>query len=246
MDTEARRTARRQLLTICTFSAYTVASRALCGTKHFSTQVRGDMTLLREFREPDARDAQENLRVIRDLMERSTRYSTFSGLSGVVAGLASIVGCLATRALTSRAGTEDHALFLLTWSLVIVFAIGADYLLMKRRAARVGKKIVSQLGKQMVMASAPGLGTGALLTLFFLQYGLMAHIYPVWMLCYGSAVAAVGLFSQREVSYLGAAFVLAGATTLFLPVVFGLPAMGLVFGGFHIVYGLVMSRKDGW
>lgn len=204
------------------------------------------MTLLREIREPDAHTAQENLRVIRDLMERSTRYSTFSGLSGVLAGAASIVGCMVTRALTGRSGAEEPATFLLTWSLVIVFAIGADYLLMKRRATRVGKRIVSQLGKQMVLGSTPGLGAGALLTLFFLQHGLMAHLYPVWMLCYGSAVAAVGLFSQREVSLLGAAFLLAGAVTLFLPVAFGLPAMGVVFGGFHIVYGLIMSRKDGW
>ena len=42
------------------------------------------MTMLRERREPDAREAEENLRVIRALMERSTKYSTFSGLSGIV------------------------------------------------------------------------------------------------------------------------------------------------------------------
>jgi hypothetical protein len=204
------------------------------------------MDLLREFHDPDARAAHENLRVIRDLMERSTRYSTFSGLSGVLAGTASIVGCLVTRTLIGPAGTENAATFLTIWSLVIVFAIGADYLWMKRRAARVGKRIVSQLGKQMLIACAPGLGAGTLLTFFFLQHGLMAHIYPLWMLCYGSAVAAVGLFSQREVSVLGAAFLLAGAATLFLPIAYGLPAMGLVFGGFHIVYGIIMSRKDGW
>jgi len=204
------------------------------------------MTLLREFQEPDARTAHENLQVIRDLMERSTRYSTFSGLSGVLAGTASIVGCIVTQALTRPSGAVDHAAFLLTWSLVIVFAIGADYLWMKRRATRVGKRIVSPLGKQMLVASSPGLGAGLLLTLFFLQHGLIAHIYPVWMLCYGSAVAAVGLFSQREVSRLGAAFLLAGAATLFLPIAYGLPVMGIVFGGFHIVYGVVMSRKDGW
>lgn len=204
------------------------------------------MDLLREFHEPDARIAHENLRVIRDLMERSTRYSTFSGLSGVLAGTASIVGCLITHALIGRAGAESYAPFLLTWSLVIVFAIGADYVWMKRRAKRVGKRIVSPLGKQMLIASAPGLGTGALLTLFFLQHNLMAHIYPVWMLCYGAAVAAVGLFSQKEVSRLGMAFVLAGAATLFLPVAYGLPAMGLAFGGFHILYGVWMAGKDGW
>src|SRR5438105_2718328 len=121
------------------------------------------MTMLREPREPDAREAEENLRVIRALMERSTKFSTFSGLSGVCAGLASIVGCL----VTSMFGPDPAQFagpFLATWSAVIFVAIGLDYLLMKRRAARVGKYVISRLGKQMVIASVPGLGAGAVLT----------------------------------------------------------------------------------
>src|SRR5947209_19460690 len=99
------------------------------------------MTMLREFREPDAREAEENLRFIRSLMERSTKYSTFSGLSGILAGFASIVGCVVTRSLAQRHPgiAEFKAVFLLTWSLVILFAVGTDFLLQKRRAATVGK-----------------------------------------------------------------------------------------------------------
>ena len=66
------------------------------------------------------------------------------------------------------------------------------------------------------------------------------------MLTYGLAICAVGLFSVRPVSYLGAAFVLAGAVTLLLPASLGLFMMGLTFGGFHIVYGILMGRKHGW
>ena len=66
------------------------------------------------------------------------------------------------------------------------------------------------------------------------------------MLCYGLAICAVGLFSIRPVSYLGAAFVLAGAVTLLLPVSSHLPMMALSFGGFHILYGVLMGRKHGW
>ncbi len=204
--------------------------------------------MLQEPREPTAREAEENLRVIRQLMERSTKYSTFSGLSGVLAGTASIVGCLVTRGLSGSfplASPQARAAFLLTWSLVVAFAVGMDYLLTKRRAARVGKRVLSRLGKQMTFASVPGLGTGALLTLFFLQRGLLPDVYPVWMLCYGIAVCAVGLFSQREVTFLGAAFLIAGGLTLLVPQ-FGLPMMAVAFGGFHIVYGIAMSRKDGW
>ncbi|HEV2471669.1 MAG TPA: hypothetical protein VGS41_03325 [Chthonomonadales bacterium] len=189
---------------------------------------------------PDAREAQENLRSILDLMERSTRYSTFSGLSGIIAGLASIGGCLAARTHPGPAG------FLAIWAAVIFVAIGSDYMLTKRRAARVGKLILSRLGAQMMLAAAPGLGTGALLTIYCLENKLPGLIYPAWMLCYGIAVSAVGPFSQREVSLLGAAFLLAGAIALFLPPSAGLPIMAASFGGFHIFYGLEMCRKDGW
>ena len=202
------------------------------------------MTMLREPREPDAREAEENLRVIRALMERSTKFSTFSGLSGICAGLASILGCIVTQSLGPDPARFPTA-FLLTWSTVIVVAVGADYLLMKRRAARVGKRVLSRLGKQMVIASVPGLGTGAVLTLYLLQHRALGDVYPFWMLAYGIAVCATGLFSQREVSCLGASFLLAGAATLLAPG-FGLPMMAIAFGGFHIVYGIIMSRKEGW
>lgn len=202
------------------------------------------MTMLREFREPDAREAEENLRVIRDLMERSTKYSTFSGLSGILAGAASIVGCYVTHTFIRNPDAFPIA-FLITWSLVILAALGADFLLMKRRAARVGKRVLSRLGKQMVIASAPGLGTGALLTFYFMQHKMLGNIYPVWMLAYGIAVCAAGLFSQREVSVLGAAFLVAGAATLLFPAA-GLIMMAVTFGGFHIIYGITMSRKEGW
>jgi hypothetical protein len=204
--------------------------------------------MLQEERRREAREAEENLRVIRDLMERSTKYSTFAGVSGILAGIASIVGCLATSTLERARPTtgEFPFCFLLVWSLVIVFALGADYLRNKRRAARVGKHVISRLGKQMLLGSAPGLGTGVLLTLFFLRHGLLAYIYPVWMLCYGIAVCAVGQFSQREVSYLGAAFLWIGTMTLLLPQEWGLLMMAVSFGGFHILYGILMAQRDGW
>jgi hypothetical protein len=200
--------------------------------------------------EDAARQAQEataNLRVIRELMERSTKHSTFSGFSGVFAGLISIAGCLYTRSLYPQHLTPGHfhTLFLITWLLVALGAIGADFVLTKRRAARVGKRVLSRLGRQMALASAPGLVTGALLTVVLLRHGLPELIYPIWMLSYGIAVSAVGLFSQREVSILGACFLAAGAAALFLLPAYGLTVMAIAFGGFHVLYGVLISRKDG-
>lgn len=206
------------------------------------------MPHLRKFEEPDAYEAGENLRFIREMMERSTKYSTFTGYSGVMAGISAITGCVMTGSLMQRGlpVREFRIDFVVIWSLVIIAAIGMDYLLTKRKAAQVGKRILSRLGTQMFIAAAPGLGTGVLLTLLFLQHNMLMEIFPVWMLCYGCAVSAIGLFSQREVLYLGSAFLAAGAATLLFIPTWGLQMMAVTFGGFHIGYGLAMSRKDGW
>jgi hypothetical protein len=200
-------------------------------------------------------EAEENLRVIRDLMERSTRYSTFSGLSGVSAGLVSIIGCLVQKFwVIGLPAASQPAAFLLTWSIVVVLAIGMDFVLTKRRAPLVGKTINSHLGRQMFVASFPALFTGALLTLFFLRNGLIDNIYPFWMLAYGIAVGGVGQFSQPEVSRLSRGFLAAGTLTFllsYLPLGLAAGSVGLVmtavsFGGFHILYGLHVSRRGGW
>jgi hypothetical protein len=202
----------------------------------------------------EALQAQENLRVIRELMERSTKYSTFSGLSGVLAGLISVAGCLIQQLVipTVAEASRSYA-FILNWSVVVALVVVTDYLLTKRRAPMVGKTIRSRLGKQMVLAAAPGLGMGGLLTLTLLHLGHVEYVYPFWMFAYGVAVSAVGLFSQKEVQRLGWAFLGAGALTLALQTLgpgataqIGLAMTALTFGGFHIAYGLIVSRRGGW
>jgi hypothetical protein len=200
--------------------------------------------------------AQEHLRIIRELMERSTRHSTFSGLSGVLAGTFAILGCVVQHWVVPLfARSVQPGVFLVNWSVVIALAVGTDFILTKQRARLVGKTILSRLGRQMLMAAAPALAAGTLLTLFLLQRGMMHEVYPVWVLCYGLSVSAVGLFSQPEVGHLGRAFLLAGGLAmtvrLLLPVSYSVGEWGLLliavtFGGFHILYGIRMSRIDGW
>src|SRR5215831_5246178 len=118
-------------------------------------------------------EAEESLLVIRQLMERSTKHSTFSGLSGVLAGVYSIAGCLTqwlVFPVVPLLAAHPVKAFLVLWSCVVFLAIGTDYLLTKRKAFLVGKTIRSRLGQQMFLAAAPGLGTGALITLFLARW----------------------------------------------------------------------------
>ncbi len=208
-------------------------------------------------------EAREHLRVIRQTMERSTKYSTLSGLSGVLIGLVAIVGVWLTSRLTPPTPIDVSSSLPipydvlnsqqsyrwdigLIWCAVLALAVTIDFVANKRRAARVGKTVMSPIGGHIILAALPAFFGGAVLTYFLLQHNLAFSVWGVWMLCYGLAICAVGLFSVKPVSVLGGAFVLAGAVTLLLPAGAQLPMMALTFGGFHIGYGILMARRHGW
>lgn len=192
---------------------------------------------------PRLEEAYANLRHIRDVMERSTRHSTLSGRSGLLVGLWAILGVAVTHYVvySSAAGGDLHlhlALFAATWLAVLVLSAATDYLLTKRPAVAVGKRVFSPLGARVAQAIAPGFFAGLAFSLYLFAQHQIAHVWAFWMICYGLAGCAVGNFSVRPVSVLAWAFVLAGAVTLFLPVSWGLWMMAISFGGFHIAYGL--------
>lgn len=200
-----------------------------------------------------AGEAEEHLRVIRQAMERSTKHSTLSGLSGVIVGLLALAGYALTRDVVLNApDMASRARFLGVWGVVVVLALLTDYLLTKRRAARVGKKAFSPLGKHLARAAAPGFLASLAVSIFYAIHPelLGAYIFGIWMLCYAGSLLSVGMFSLREVSVLGWAFMAAGAITLLLPVdgfVIGPRGMmAVTFGGFHIAYGVGMAYRYGW
>jgi hypothetical protein len=189
-------------------------------------------------------EARENLRVIRQIMERSTQYSTLSGLSGVLVGLTAVVGVVVTG---RQADLYLHPLVLAgIWLTALLLAVAIDFFHNKRRAVQIGKRILSPLGAHILQAALPPFFAGAVLTFFCLGHHLLPLLWGFWILCYGLAICAVGLYSVRPVRALGAAFVLAGAITLLLPSIDPLVMMGIAFGGFHIVYGFWTARRDGW
>ena len=197
-------------------------------------------------------EAREHLRVIRQTMERSTQYSTLSGWSGILIGCVAILGVFATRVLLAAGAAKRLPAATVNletigvWLAALIAAVAIEFLCNKRRARRVGKYVMSRLGAHILVAALPAFLTAGVLSLFFYSHGLLPHVWGVWMLCYGMAICAVGLFSVRAVSVLGAAFVIAGASTLLLPLSLSLTMMAVSFGGFHIVYGIAMARKHGW
>ncbi len=187
-------------------------------------------------------EAKENIRYIRELMDRPTQHSTFSGLSGVIAGSTALIGCGATYKLTIHDHTLTHSglQFVIIWAAVVLISLLADFVITKRPAAQVGKVLLSRLGRQMFLAAVPALFTGVIITLFFVYNHVLNWAYPVWMLTYGCAVCSVAAFSPGHVRILGWTFLACGALTLFAPQ-YGLEMVALSFGIAHIIYGVIVS-----
>ncbi|HEY3328927.1 MAG TPA: hypothetical protein VGK19_02815 [Capsulimonadaceae bacterium] len=186
-------------------------------------------------------EAAENLKLIRETMDRSTRHSSLSGVAGLLIGAWAITGVVATFQLANGTppGQMHPVRLLAVWAVVLVLSALTDFAFNKRRAITVGKRIVSPLGARMLQAAWPSFFSGFVVTILMVLSGNLDSLWGIWMLFYGIAISSVGLFSVRPVSILGAAFVIAGALTLiFLPPVLNLCMMAVSFGGFHIVYGL--------
>lgn len=193
-------------------------------------------------------EARDNLRIIRETMERSTKHSSLSGVAGLLIGVWAILGVEATRRMVGPAPSDLTAhptRTMMIWGVVLVVSAFTELVLNKRRAASVGKKIFSTLGARIVQAAGPSFFAGAIVTEFLFEQKMLGFAFAFWMLAYGLAICAVGTFSVRPVSVLGWAFIVAGTIALGLGPAMGLTMMAIAFGGLHIGYGLYTGVTRG-
>lgn len=183
--------------------------------------------------------AMDNLRYIRETMERSASFTAVSGWAGVG------MGCLAlvTAWLAHDSGSSKTwlALWLGTAALSAAVATGA----MAAKARRGGMSLLSGAGRKFVLSFLPAIFVGAILTLVLYREGMTSLLPGSWLLLYGAAVVSGGQFSVPTVPITGAFFLLMGTAAFFAPPNWGDAFMAAGFGGIHIVSGLVIARQHG-
>ena len=77
------------------------------------------------------------------------------------------------------------------------------------------------------------------------QSGSSRLMVPVWIICYGAAVACSGIFSVRTVPVMGWSFIVAGIIAFVIPESNGNLMMGLTFGLLHVLFGVFIGRRHG-
>jgi hypothetical protein len=186
----------------------------------------------------------DNLRYIRETMERAGSFTAVPGWGGVAMGLTAVAASVVATLQTSAAA------WLATWWIEGVLAIAIGILAMWRKASKAGLPMWSAPARKFVFSFVPPLLVGAALTVVLWRAGAISAVAGVWLMLYGSGVITGGAFSVPAVPVMGVCFLIEGALAVFWPAGLGIHVssdvwLALGFGGLHIVFGTIIARKYG-
>jgi len=199
----------------------------------------------------------ESLNEIRSLMERSTRFISLSGLSGIFAGVFALIGAviawwiLGFEAPGYPEGIEsipDLSYKQLMWylfldaTIVLLLALGTSYYFSHRKAQKKGVPFWSKSTRRLLANLFIPLTAGGIFCLILFINGNVSIVISLSMIFYGLALYNASNFTLNEVRYLGLANIICGIFALLFPAI-GLIFWAIGFGIFHIAYGSFMHLK---
>ena len=202
----------------------------------------------------DIPEYEKDLASIRTMMERSAKFLSLSGLSGVLAGVYALVGATAAYfivqypispfSLRVSSVNESTTLYkLLSIALVVLIAsISTGLWLSSRKARKNGASLWSQTTQKLVVNLSIPLVTGGLFILIMLYTGHFGLAAPASLIFYGLALINASANTYDEIRYLGSSEIFLGLIAAIFPG-YGLIFWALGFGVLHIIYGGIMYNK---
>lgn len=202
----------------------------------------------------DSKNYHEDLSHIRSMMERSSRFISLSGLSGVVAGLAALIGAGYVYFVFKREGIDyfdgDRNIFhpalvkelVLIGTVILFTALLSGYVFTANKSKKKGQKIWDATTKRLLLTFAVPLVTGGVFCLALIFHHLFVWIAPATLIFYGIALVSAERYTLTDIRYLGYCQIILGLISLFF-LGWGLLFWTIGFGILHIVYGLIMHKK---
>lgn len=198
----------------------------------------------------------DTLTEIRDLMQRSSKFLSLSGLSGVSAGIVALVGAfvaylrLKTDALSYESTSQLSELtrgemmrfVLIDGTIVLVVALALGMFFTIRKSQKVGQPIWNSTSKRLVVSLIIPLVTGGIFCLAMFYRGILWVSFPATLIFYGLALLNASKYTVRDLEYLGISEVVLGLISLFLTG-YNLLVWAIGFGVLNIIYGTVMYFK---
>lgn len=183
--------------------------------------------------------AMDNIRYIRETMERSGSFTHISGAGGVAMGFVALIA--AGFAMTAGSDVVWLAVWFEAAALSLVIAVYS----LTRKSKSEGVGLLTGPGRRFTWNVIPPLAAAAVLTFVMLRTGAIDLLPGTWLLLYGTSVVTGGSYSVRSVPLMGATFMVVGSLALVTPPSWGDAWMAAGFGGIHIVFGAIIWRKHG-
>jgi hypothetical protein len=201
----------------------------------------------------------EAIHDIRRIMNRSTRFLSLSGLSGVCAGSFALLGAFAAywkfgyrnfggfyNSFNARGFEEGmmplYKFLFLDATLVLIASLAAGFYFTLRKARKENARVFDKTGIRLMFHFLVPLFTGGIFCLALLRRQEIPLIAPATLIFYGLAVFQASKFTFDEVRYMGLLQIGLGLTGVFIPG-YGLLLWTLGFGVVHILYGVILWNK---
>jgi hypothetical protein len=197
---------------------------------------------------------QHDIAAIRSTMERSVKFLSLSGLSGILAGIYALMGASMAYYLLYYPGNPYGLVYeseiapgtklqvMIIAFIVLLLAISTAYLMSLQKAKKAGISLWTTASKHMQINMLIPLASGGLFIVILFIQGYFALLVPACLIFYGLSLIHASQFTFGEIRYLGFTEVIIGIVCTLLPA-YGLIFWTLGFGLMHIIYGSVMYYR---
>jgi hypothetical protein len=198
-----------------------------------------------------------DLKEIRNLMEKSSKFISLSGLSGVFAGVLALVSAsiLYFKKVSisgnyelngfsiSRHWSPDYLAFLfyLAFGTLVIAIVGGIFFTW-RKVRKSDQIFWNPLSRRLVLSLAIPLVVGGGFSLALVMNGALRMVPETMLIFYGLALLNASQHTYRDVYYLGLCEIGLGTLALFIDG-YSLLFWALGFGVLHIIYGISMYYK---
>ena len=197
----------------------------------------------------ESKDYLKDISEIKNLMNKSSRFISLSGLSGVLAGIYALIGAAIAYVIVKNSvrgylilDGKIFAICVFILGMIALSSIITGIYLTTRKAKKNGEKIWDNSSKRLLVNFLIPLVTGGIYILIILNQGRYGHTAALMLIFYGLALVNASKYSIGNIKFLGLTEIVLGLICAFLPS-FGFWFWVFGFGVMHIVYGTWMHFK---
>ena len=199
-------------------------------------------------------DQLEALHEIRNIMDRSSRFISLSGLSGIAAGVSALLGAAAVKWYfithdinyiqnLDRSLTKESILFMISVAaLVFILALCSAIYFTARNARKNSHRVWDSKTERMLVNLFIPLAAGGIFCAVLMYHNLAFLVAPVMLIFYGCALLNASKYTLDDIRYLGICEIILGLLAGFFAG-YGLIAWTVGFGALHILYGTLVYFK---